>query len=196
MNCRRRTVVGTVLLLTDFVTHTRETHPAEKKTAERKLMLSLLREELNDPSATIRYKESGQPFVAGHPHLFISISHSNGWCALAVSEKHPVGSDIQTFTSRLERGMDYFVNQQERQGFKENPDLRKLYLTWCAKEAVYKQLEGKGIDDLRKEVTVLPVQANLNEQGETEGKLSVLFKGEEQLLSFWIDDEKAVVVTV
>lgn len=190
MNFRRLETAGGVML-TDFIDHPLQ-QSSQRKAAERARILSMLREEMNDPALTIGYKKSGQPVVADRPGLFISVSHSNGWCALAISTERAVGVDIQTFTSRLDRGMDYFVNDFEREQLGTDFSSSDLYLIWCAKEAFYKQREGQ-IADLKNDVTVC-IPSGKKPAGNT-GILSVLFGHEEYVLSFRADGEKALVFT-
>jgi len=109
-----------------------------------------LLQELGYGEEEILYKESGQPYFKDKPELFLSISHAKGWFAVMIG-KDPVGIDIQTHSSRLKEGQDYFRNERELP-FAE--DEKALHLIWGAKEAFYKLKEGK-IDDLKEEVTVL-----------------------------------------
>jgi len=181
------------IVLTGFVAHSPGEHPVEKKADERAFVLQMLREELNDNSLSIVHTATGQPFIPGHSELFISVSHSNGWCALVLSRK-AVGIDIQTFTSRLDRGMDYFVNKTEKAAFGDPPVLQQLYLTWCAKEAIYKQQEGR-INDLKNDVTVFNLPSLSETTSPVSGIFSAAVNGTVCELLFWLDEEKALVVT-
>ena len=100
----------------------------------------------------ILYKENGQPYFKDKPELFLSVSHAKGWFAVSVGSE-PVGVDIQTYSSRLKQGQDYFRNERELP-FSENENA--LHLVWGAKEAFYKLKEGQ-ILDLKEEVSVLEI---------------------------------------
>lgn len=113
-----------------------------EKTGVRKLL-----EKLGIGGEEPAYRESGQPYFKNRPELFLSISHAKGWFAVSVGTV-PVGVDIQTTSSRLKQGQDYFRNEQEA---RFSADEKALHLIWGAKEAVYKLKEGK-LKDLKEEV--------------------------------------------
>lgn len=122
-----------------------------KRAVEKGGIQTLLRE-LGYEGLEIRYKKSGQPYFKDRPELFLSVSHAKGWFAVSVGSE-PVGIDIQTHSSRLKQGQDYFRNEQE-QVFSE--DENALHLIWGAKEAFYKLKEGQ-IADLKEEVSILEI---------------------------------------
>jgi phosphopantetheinyl transferase len=105
--------------------------------------------------STVLYKESGQPYLEKYPELFLSISHSNGWIAVYVSQQ-PVGIDIETENPRMIEGASYFLNENE-QKFKS--DLNLLSIIWGSKEAFYKWKEGK-IQNLKNDVTIHSIKDN------------------------------------
>lgn len=105
--------------------------------------------------SVISYKESGQPYLENYSGFFLSISHSNGWIAVYVSER-PVGIDIETENPRMVEGASYFLNEKEQ---KYKSDVNTLHIIWGAKEAFYKWKEGK-IKDLKNDVTILTVAKN------------------------------------
>ncbi|MEV5599409.1 4'-phosphopantetheinyl transferase superfamily protein [Streptomyces sp. NPDC052496] len=47
-----------------------------------------------DPATPVCTRDTGQPHLPGHPHLWLSISHSEETVAAAVAD-HPVGIDVQ-----------------------------------------------------------------------------------------------------
>jgi 4'-phosphopantetheinyl transferase len=47
----------------------------------------------------LRARPGGQPYLAGHPDIGISMSHSGGTVAAAVGVGHPVGVDVQAPTA-------------------------------------------------------------------------------------------------
>ncbi len=122
------------------------------KRAVEKGGIQRLLQELGYGELEIAYKETGQPYFIQDPELFLSISHAKGWFAVSVGSK-PVGIDIQTFSSRLKQGQDYFRNEREG-SFSE--DENALHLIWGAKEAFYKLKEGQ-IPDLKEEVSMMEI---------------------------------------
>lgn len=111
-----------------------------------------LLQELGYDQAEIGYRETGQPYLKETPGSFLSVSHAKGWFAVMVGTE-PVGIDIQTHSSRLIQGQDYFRNEREAP-FSE--DEQALHLIWGAKEAFYKLKEGQ-IPDLKEEVSITEI---------------------------------------
>jgi phosphopantetheinyl transferase len=125
-----------------------------KKELERIEVLSMLKQ-LGYEIQHLFYKESGQPFLGDDYHENISISHSNGWFAIYLSNE-PVGIDIEVNHPRLLDGKDYFLNDAEMLNFSS---LQHLQIIWGAKEALYKKHEGD-FEDLRIEVTTESISPN------------------------------------
>ena len=88
-----------------------------------------------------RVDENGKPFLANHPH-HISLSHSNGYAAVMVSKTRKVGIDIEVIKTKIERVQSKFLSNDELRFIDEKNRINKLYVCWCAKEALYK-LNGK-----------------------------------------------------
>ena len=102
----------------------------------------LLRTMLNtDSYIDCKVDEHGKPYLANFPH-FISLSHSFDYAAVMISRNKPVGIDIELMKDKIERIAHKFMNPEELSFM--NPDHRTehLYISWCAKEAIYK-LQGK-----------------------------------------------------
>jgi len=158
--------------------------PSEKKARERSIAQQLLRDHLQDPAALIHHEASGKPFVANRPDLRISVSHSGTWLALCISLAEAVGVDVQIHTSNLSRGLDYFINDREKQVFGNQFTDDQLYVIWCAKEAFYKKLGGT-IDDLREDVSVL----NISKQSVT-----IHYENQEIEAVYLQDEVKTLVV--
>jgi 4'-phosphopantetheinyl transferase len=118
--------------------------------------VKLLLQELGFGEQEIDYKQTGQPYFKNKPESFLSISHAKGWFAVIIGNE-PVGIDVQTQSSRLMAGQDYFRNEREL-SFAE--DEESLHLIWGAKEAFYKLKAGE-IPDLKKEVTILSISDDM-----------------------------------
>nr|WP_294859313.1 4'-phosphopantetheinyl transferase superfamily protein [uncultured Fluviicola sp.] len=115
-----------------------------------------LLQELGYGEEEILYGETGQPYFKERSESFLSISHAKGWFAVIIGTG-PVGIDIQTKSSRLKQGRDYFLNEYEL-SFSE--DEVALQLIWGAKEAFYKLKSGQ-IPDLKEEVRVVSISNEL-----------------------------------
>ena len=85
--------------------------------------------------------ESGKPYLANHPH-HISLSHSNDYAAVMVSKTRKVGIDVEIIKSKIERVQSKFLADEELAFMGTEDRIEKLYVAWCAKEALYK-LNGK-----------------------------------------------------
>lgn len=83
----------------------------------------------------VHYNAHGKPYIQNEPYE-LSVSHSSGLIAFALSNKRPVGIDIQHPKPQVLRISKKFLNEQELQ--QAAGDLLKTTILWCAKEAVYK----------------------------------------------------------
>lgn len=125
-----------------------------KKELERTEVLFMLRH-LGFALQKLFYKESGQPYLGSEYHENISISHSNGWFAIYLSNE-AVGIDIEINHPRLLKGKHYFLNDTELLNF---TSLHHLQIIWGAKEALFKKYEGN-FEDIRNEVTTENIAKN------------------------------------
>ena len=98
----------------------------------------LLRRMLNtDEYIDCKVDQHGKPYLINLPY-HISLSHSFEYAAVMISKKHPVGIDIEQVKQKVERIAHKFMRKEEMV-FVTDPDkIKKLYVCWCAKEAVYK----------------------------------------------------------
>jgi len=102
----------------------------------------------------LKHKENGQPYLEGSlKHL--SISHSKGWFALALS-MNSIGIDIEPIRTSIEKGTSYFLNEVE---VKQPFTLKELHIIWGAKEALFKQLSGNVVN-LKNAVTTVEISSN------------------------------------
>ena len=97
----------------------------------------------------LRYAETGKPYVGVGSGMYVSISHSHGLCAAAVSDSE-VGVDIEYIdpsrsTERLKRLAARFFSQDELEYVSGLPE--RFYEIWCAKES-YLKYTGAGLSGL------------------------------------------------
>lgn len=84
---------------------------------------------------------SGKPYLSNFPH-HISLSHSYDYAAVMVSKSKAVGIDIELIKDKIERIAHKFLSNEELNFIQAEDRIDHLYVTWCAKEAIYK-LHGK-----------------------------------------------------
>ncbi len=103
----------------------------------------------------IGHQSNGAPtFESYH----ISISHTRGFAAVILSADHEVAVDIEYPSDRVERIASKFIRADE-----QDDSTDRLLVNWCAKETVYKLLNGEDLQffdmrlhpyEMRKEGTV------------------------------------------
>ncbi len=78
----------------------------------------------------------------GKPHLkdgkFVSITHSFEFCGLIISEKTPVGIDIEKQREKIIRVASKFTSVENYQNLSNSDLIKKLTIVWGAKESLYK----------------------------------------------------------
>jgi 4'-phosphopantetheinyl transferase len=102
----------------------------------------LLRKMLNTSSyIDCQVDEHGKPYLTNFPH-YISLSHSFDYAAVMISRTKPVGIDIELIKDKIERIAHKFMNEDELSFMDTLHQTEHMYISWCAKEAIYK-LQGK-----------------------------------------------------
>ena len=98
----------------------------------------------------VEYAEGdyGKPYITTHPNVHFNISHTDGYCAVAVSDAH-VGVDIQRIEPELSDGkkaiIRRFFSEHERDFYGLGEDTPALfYRLWTAKESAVK-CTGEGL---------------------------------------------------
>ena len=104
-----------------------------------------------DDILRIVHSPSGKPIL---PDRYISISHTQGYAALILSDTNKVGVDIERRSDRVERIASRFIRYDEKA-----PTVDDKLLLWSAKETVYKlyseenlhffDMRANGIDNHR-----------------------------------------------
>ena len=105
------------------------------------------KEELEKMGAeNIAYLANGKPVAE---NMFVSISHSNGKCAVCTSER-PVGIDIEKVTDRnFEKTVKKIFGEKEKAYLLNNKSPSAFYEIWTRKEA-YSKISGEGIKNIIK----------------------------------------------
>lgn len=86
----------------------------------------------------ILYNNNRQP-ILGNSSKNISITHTIGYAAIALSDKTVPGIDIEYPSQRIEKVSHRFLSNVEKQFISATEKEKQLGLIWCAKEAVYKK---------------------------------------------------------
>lgn len=84
------------------------------------------------------HRTDGSPFLPAYPDLHVSVSHTEGWALVAVSDR-AVGVDIERWGEQAERVARRFLHPEEENWARSSPEARTaLHLLWSGKEAAYK----------------------------------------------------------
>ena len=105
---------------------------------------------------SLSYSSEGIPFLNTEKN--ISISHTEGFSAIAISPK-PVGIDIQDFRDKILSISKKFINSNERDLI-DPSSIKELTLVWCIKEATYKVHRKPGLD-FKDEIKIQSISKNL-----------------------------------
>lgn len=105
------------------------------------LSTRILKEHLFSGS-TIEYNPQGAPFIRGVPH--VSISHTYGCSAIAVSNHHVIGLDIEPLGEKAGRLHSKFLNDHEC-NILDTANETLMTRAWSCKEALLKLCRRKGI---------------------------------------------------
>ena len=112
---------------------------------------------------------SGKPYLSNFPH-YISLSHSFDYAAVMISKDRAVGIDIELIKDKIERIAHKFLCEEELQFIEKDNRIEQLYVTWCAKEAIYK-LHGKKNISFLDHIKLKPF--HYKESGSFEAELNI-----------------------
>lgn len=94
------------------------------------------------PKKLIEYNEEGRPYIDGVP--YISISHCKGCSAIAVSNEHIIGLDIEPIGEKARLLHEKFLNEREKSVL-NTEDALEMTRAWSCKETLLKLSGRKGI---------------------------------------------------
>ena len=110
--------------------------------------------------------------------IFISISHTRGYAAVAYSTAGPIGLDIEHISDRVERIADRFTSPAEAEYIDTHePQERVLYhlINWSAKETLYKLFDDARMAEFKTAFHIAPYTLS------TQGTLDVTIQGGEKV---------------
>lgn len=126
----------------------------DRRAREREAVAGLLSELL--PGALIAHRPDGAPYLEGMPDVYISISHSVHYAAIALAP-FPIGIDIEEPREQLRRVASRVLSDSELAAADTLPSLLHA---WTVKEALYKLAPSPEACDFRSYITVNPPTVN------------------------------------
>lgn len=115
------------------------------------LAVRVLLSYLSEKEYEIAYCPSGKPYLKDSS-CRISVSHTNGYVAVALHPLHEVGIDIERYATRVMKVKERFMRENE---YAEGDEIYALLLHWSAKETLFKLL-GQEEVDLKEHFQILP----------------------------------------
>ena len=91
--------------------------------------------------------------------IYISISHTKGFAAVAYHHDAPIGMDIEYISSRVERIASRFTTQNEASYIDVHDEhARQMYhlINWSAKETLYKLFDSPSLAEFREVFHIAP----------------------------------------
>ena len=120
-----------------------------------KSIINKTKPEILSKNITINAKQGGSPYIDEYPDWNISISHSRGFAAGAVSydKDTRIGIDLEKKGGEKSKEFKRLVFTDKEIDYLANKDTESLYESWCIKEAYLKLIE-KGFAVSMKELEV------------------------------------------
>ncbi len=156
------------------------------------LATRLLANELTQHDVVISYDEDGKPFIENLP-INISISHSQSFVAVIVSEKPTVGIDIEQISEKIARIALKFLHIDEMETLEEKNRIKHMYLHWCAKETLYKAYGQNNLSFIEN-IRIFPF--SVESQGVFDGCIALQSETRKYKLEYTTLDDFVMVWTV
>ncbi|MDE6716049.1 MAG: 4'-phosphopantetheinyl transferase superfamily protein [Muribaculaceae bacterium] len=100
-----------------------------------------------DTHGKYEHLPSGAPYLPAHPEVYISITHTRGFAAIAVNADTHIGVDIEQVSQRVVRILPRVAHPTEIAALNLSENQAEAYTTaWTAKEAIFKAIPDGGID--------------------------------------------------
>ena len=135
----------------------------------RVLLYSMLQEDKE-----IVYSSEGKPFLSDRS-FYISISHTKGYVAVALSSLNPVGIDIEQYGQRVHRVSDRYIRPDEQVESYQEDLTWGLLLYWSAKETIFKRMENADADLRKLRLAHFIPQVALSKDFQEENGIYILF---------------------
>lgn len=131
------------------------------KRKKQNISARLLLNQLSNKKEILYYSKSGKPTSKIFKN--ISISHSNNYSILIVSENN-IGIDIQYRHPNIEKISTKFLNNIELNNLNKDDPINEIHFIWCAKESIYKTLNNLPCS-FKKNLEIKPIQDNMTTRG-------------------------------
>ena len=105
--------------------------------------------------------DHGKPYLVNST-MQISLSHSYDYAAVIISKDKKVGVDIELIKHRIKSIKHKFLSDLELAQKQIGDNTNGLYVSWCAKEAIYKWNGRKGLE-FKQHIHIKPFK--LKEEG-------------------------------
>jgi len=106
----------------------------------------LLRKMLNTSDyIDCQMDDHGKPYLV-NSDTHISLSHSYDYAAVIISKDKKVGVDIELIKHKIKSIKHKFLSDLELSQKQIGDNTNGLYVSWCAKEAIYKWNGRKGLE--------------------------------------------------
>ena len=89
--------------------------------------------------------DHGKPYLV-NSNTHISLSHSYDYAAVIISKDKKVGVDIELIKHKIKSIKHKFLSDLELAQKQIGDNTNGLYVSWCAKEAIYKWYGRKGLE--------------------------------------------------
>jgi 4'-phosphopantetheinyl transferase len=127
----------------------------------------LLRTMLNTTAyIDCRLDEHGKPYLPDLDY-HISLSHSYDYASVIIGKTRKVGVDIELIKHKIKSIKHKFLSDVELSQKQIGDNTDGLYVSWCAKEAIYKWNGRKGLE-FKQDIHIKPFKLR------NEGKLTAL----------------------
>lgn len=144
---------------------------------------------LTGKDSRIVYNEEHKPFLFDNSYN-ISISHSQKFTSILLSQHKKVGIDLEYMSHRINKIAHKFINEKEVISLDKSQEALHLYIHWCAKEALYKICDKKDIN-FKDNLTIKPFE--ISTTGIIEGIHHNIDIYEEYSLKYMVMDNYVIV---
>ena len=120
---------------------------------EARFLLEMLQEITG--GTELSHESNGAPVLVNYPDLHISISHSNEWFAVYLSENQAVGVDLEVHSNGIEKTKEYFLSKSEIEDL--HPTIEELKICWGIKESIFKKFRGN-MKSMSEDITIVSIE--------------------------------------
>lgn len=168
-----------------------ESYSRENRKIE-KLLATHLSSLLCEGFVEIGYLSNGAPYILDS-EFKLSITHTQGWVAVQISNVFQPGVDIEYKSDRVLRIAHKFISNSELAFISEVHRVDFYNLLWCSKEVLYKVAHLEGVDFIDN-LAILPFE--LSQSGTLVGNSVFDSVKESYMLEYSISDDWYLVYRI